>query len=69
MVHRKGEELLRAELPRKMEHIISLQLTPAQHAVYEAYLKARGAGRGGLGLKEAWGRKVLGLERAWRLGF
>lgn len=43
IVHRKGEELLRAELPRKQEHIIKLQLSAAQQAVYKAYLEV-GAG-------------------------
>ena len=39
IVHRKGEELLRCDLPAKQEHILKLHLSPVQDAVYQAYLE------------------------------
>lgn len=59
VVHRKGEELLRGELPPKQEHIIKLQLSYVQQSVYQAYLEVRG-GEGGRG--EPIGASVSSLE-------
>jgi hypothetical protein len=45
MVHRRGEEILRAELPRKRELVLKLALTPAQEEVYRRYLQVGEAHR------------------------
>eukprot|EP00884_Botryococcus_braunii_P023067 jgi/Botrbrau1/9444/Bobra.0252s0067.1 len=37
IVHRRGPELLRKELPPKQEHIILFRLSPVQDAVYTAF--------------------------------
>ena len=39
MVHRRGEEILRAELPPKREVVLKLALTPTQARVYTSYVE------------------------------
>lgn len=39
VVHRCGEEILRAELPAKREAVLKLALTPAQDSVYKRYIE------------------------------
>jgi hypothetical protein len=39
VVHRCGEEILRAELPAKREAVLKLALTPAQDRVYRRYIE------------------------------
>lgn len=41
IVHRKGEELLRAELPPRRDTILKVQLSRLQAELYAAYLQVR----------------------------
>ena len=47
VVHRRGEEVLRGELPRKREVVLKLALTPTQQRVYERYIQVSAEGYGG----------------------
>lgn len=38
-VHRVGREQLIRDLPTKHEHVVLLRLSPAQEAMYHAYLE------------------------------
>ncbi|EFN53209.1 hypothetical protein CHLNCDRAFT_137064 [Chlorella variabilis] len=39
MVHRRGEEILKEELPQKREVVLKLALSPSQHKVYRRFIE------------------------------
>ena len=56
VVHRRGEEILRLELPAKREAVVKLALTPAQHRVYTRFVQVLSPAWLGWGVRESRGR-------------